>query len=144
MNLGSGKRCQIEALYTYTGKTSCDGWKGISLEECQVKCDKNEVHNFSYPIIHNSYFFSFVIMFLFLSCFYIFISWISLYFVTSSDFFIIIALRQIPNESCPRQKVQCAYVHYNQDWGCHLADDSCRPTDGAAKYSLHKKPGLII
>ena len=94
MNLGSGKRCQIEALYTYTGKSSCDGWRGISLEECQVKCDKNEVHNFSYPMIHNSYFFSSLRMFLFLSCFYIFISWISLYFVTSSDFFIIIALRR--------------------------------------------------
>ena len=91
VNLGSGKRCQIEALYTYTGKTSCDGWRGISLEECQVKCDKNEVHNFSYPMIPNSYFFSSLRMFLFLSYFYIFISWIFLYFVTSLDFFIKIA-----------------------------------------------------
>lgn len=88
-SLGRGKRCQTASVYTYTGKRSCDGWKGISLEACKAKCNNNEV----------------------------------------------------PNSSCPKSaKKKCAYVHYNRNWGCHLADKTCKPRGGASKYELYKKP----
>ena len=38
-----------KSWYTYTGKTYCDGWSGISLEECQAKCTRNEVPNAKCP-----------------------------------------------------------------------------------------------
>ena len=42
--------CGNEKAYTtFTGKSYCDGWSGISLEECQAKCSKNEVPNANCP-----------------------------------------------------------------------------------------------
>ena len=38
-----------QAFTTYTGSASCDGWKGISLEECKAKCSRNEVPNKACP-----------------------------------------------------------------------------------------------
>ena len=75
------------SVYTAAG-SSCDGWKGITLEECKAKCTNNEV----------------------------------------------------PNSECPRQSVKCAFVRYTRNWGCHLADDSCKPIQGDARFMLFKKP----
>ena len=45
--VGDKKECQ--SAYTYTGNTKCDGWNGITLEECKVKCTNNEVPNDACP-----------------------------------------------------------------------------------------------
>ena len=48
--IGDGMTCgNDKSWYTYTGKTYCDGWSGISLEECQAKCTRNEVPNAKCP-----------------------------------------------------------------------------------------------
>ena len=88
--IGDGRTCERkDAIYTKTGEMNCDGWKGISLDECKLKCTQNA----------------------------------------------------IPSDGCPRQNVQCAYVLYNPGWGCHLADKTCRPQKGDAKFTLIKKQG---
>ena len=38
-----------KSLFTFTGGRVCDGWKGISLEECKAKCTNNEVPNDKCP-----------------------------------------------------------------------------------------------
>ena len=87
--IGYGFTCeQKDSIYTKMGN-GCDGWKGISLEECKFKCSQNA----------------------------------------------------IPNEACPRQNVQCSYVHYTKKWGCHLADITCKPKKGNARFTLLKKQG---
>ena len=84
--MGDGMICanQLKSVYTYTGTDVCDGWQGISLEECKAKCTNNE----------------------------------------------------IPNDECPRKNVKCSFVQYNHNLGCHLADESCKPTKGDSRYSL--------
>ena len=83
-----GMTCEnTESIYTFTGKNSCDGWKGISLAECKAKCTDNA----------------------------------------------------IPKSQCPRQGVKCGFVRYNPNFGCHLADDSCKPVQGNTRITLHKK-----
>jgi len=89
LKIGDGVRCEnSRSLYTYTGKSSCDGWSGVSLDECQAKCTRNE----------------------------------------------------LPNPSCPRHDIKCAYVHYYPPtkW-CHLGDNTCKPSlKGSAGNTLYK------
>ena len=49
--IGDGMRCEntTSSVITYTGSASCDGWKGISLEECKSKCTKNELPSSKCP-----------------------------------------------------------------------------------------------
>ena len=88
--LGNGTKCENEqSIYTKSDQNYCNGWKGISLEECKTKCTINEV----------------------------------------------------PNIQCLRQGVQCAYIQYNHDWGCQLADKTCNPIRADPKYNLIRKQG---
>ena len=77
-----------KSLFTFTGGHVCDGWKGISLEECKAKCTNNEV----------------------------------------------------PNDKCPRQNVNCEFVHYyhTTKW-CHLGDSTCKPTRTNKLNTLMRK-----
>ena len=49
-----------QSLYTYTANSFCDGWAGLSLKECKIKCTNNEVPNDKCPqkdcayVSHNS------------------------------------------------------------------------------------------
>ena len=45
--VGNKRECQ--SLYTYTGNATCDGWGGITLNECKVKCNNNEVPSATCP-----------------------------------------------------------------------------------------------
>ena len=43
-----GMTCKPDELYTYVRSTvgsdeECDGWNGLSWEECQMKCTNNEL-----------------------------------------------------------------------------------------------------
>ena len=39
----------MKAIYTFTGKKYCDGWHGVSIEECKKKCENNEIPNTQCP-----------------------------------------------------------------------------------------------
>ena len=41
--VGPGKACVTSSIYTYTGDSSCDGWAGVSLEECKMYCSENAI-----------------------------------------------------------------------------------------------------
>ena len=50
--IGDGITCGNKKAYTTFicyGCKQCDGWSGISLEECQAKCSRNEVPNAKCP-----------------------------------------------------------------------------------------------
>ena len=38
-----------DSLYTFTGEHYCDGWAGISLEECEAKCTNNDAPSVKCP-----------------------------------------------------------------------------------------------
>ena len=38
-----------DSLYTFTGEYYCDGWAGISLEECEAKCTNNDAPSVKCP-----------------------------------------------------------------------------------------------
>ena len=50
--IGGNAECFDSTLYTFTGESYCDGWRGISLEECKAKCTNNEVPNSKCPRQH--------------------------------------------------------------------------------------------
>jgi len=41
--------CSASAYYTYRASSGCDGWQGVTPEECMRKCTFNEVPNQSCP-----------------------------------------------------------------------------------------------
>ena len=38
-----GKKCNRDSVYTITPDAKCDGWSGISYEECKKRCKQNEL-----------------------------------------------------------------------------------------------------
>ena len=38
-----GKECKSDSIYTVTPDSKCDGWSGISYEECKKRCKQNEL-----------------------------------------------------------------------------------------------------
>ena len=43
MFVGVNKKCKDSVdQYTYIHNTKCNGWSGITLEECKTHCDNNE------------------------------------------------------------------------------------------------------
>ena len=60
--IGDGFKCgNGPSVYTYSG--DCNGWSGISLEECKDKCTRNEIPNTKCPrqgveclyLLHNNW-----------------------------------------------------------------------------------------
>ena len=46
-----GTTCERKAsLYTRSGSKDCDGWKGISLDDCKLKCIRNAMPSGKCPI----------------------------------------------------------------------------------------------
>ena len=59
--LSRGIKCAEDTKYFITNRNRCDGWPNMSLEDCKLKCSKNEIPNECNGNPNNSSFCKYVI-----------------------------------------------------------------------------------